>query len=211
LVPYDKEEYGYVTTKNFDLQVPQNRSVIFSKVSWEGDHFSVYGQLHAADVSSTRPMPPVPFVGFFPITLQGNPFLSPEAQMAFFNTPEVMFGGATQGVDFDGDGIPNVMPFFIGKWMEGLGETRWQVQNDMLQVNLGFEWDLNDSWGLSGKVNQGEITYDSKIGPGVVRERGHCYQVPLTRLVKHAWTRVMDVCLTTYLALIKLRKLRKIL
>ena len=171
LVPYDKEEYGYVTTKNFDLQVPQNRSVIFSKVSWEGDNFAVYGQLHAADVSSTRPMPPVPFAGIYPMTLQGNPFLSAEAQMAFFNTPEVMFLGASMGVDFEGDGIPNVMPFFIGKWMEGLGETRWQVQNDMLQVNLGFEWDLNDSWGLSGKVNQGEITYDSEIGPGVVTER----------------------------------------
>ena len=170
-VPYDQEAYGYVTTKNFDLQVPQKRVVVFSKATWDGDSYSVHGQVHAADVSSTRPMPPVPYFGFQPITLQGNPFLSPQAQMAFFNTPEVIFGGAQMGVDIDGDGIPNFMPFGVGKWLEGLGETRWQVANDMLQVNLGFEWDLNDSWGLTGKVNWGEITYDSKIGPAVIRAR----------------------------------------
>ena len=58
-VPYDQEAYGYVTTKNFDLQVPQKRVVVFSKATWDGDSYSVYGQVHAADVSSTRPMPPV--------------------------------------------------------------------------------------------------------------------------------------------------------
>ena len=171
LVPYDQQAYGFVTTKHFDLQVPQNRKVIYSKLSWEGDGFSVYGQLHAADVSSTRPMPPVPFGGIKPITLQGNPFLSEAAETAFLSTPEVMFLGPQMGMDLDGDGIPNIMPFFVGKWMEGLGETRFSIENEMLQVNLGFDWDISDNWGLQGKLNRGEIVYDAQIGPGVIVER----------------------------------------
>lgn len=171
LVPYDQEEYGFVTTKHFDLQVPQNRKIIFSKLSWEGDGFSIYGQLHAADVSSTRPMPPVPYTFINPITVQGNPFLSEAAETAFLSTPEVMFLGPQMGMDLDGDGIPNIMPFFVGKWMEGLGETRFSVENEMLQVNLGFDWDISDNWGLQGKLNRGEIVYDAQIGPGVIVER----------------------------------------
>lgn len=167
LVPYDQEEYGFVTTKHFDLQVPQNRKVVFSKLRWDAENFSAFAQLHAADVSSTRPMPPVPFFGILPLTLQGNPFLSEAAQQTLLSTPDVMFFGPQMGFDLDGDGITNVMPLFVGKWLEGLGETRWEVENEMVQLNLGFDWSINDSWGLQGNFNRGDIVYDSLIGPAV--------------------------------------------
>lgn len=178
ITPYDQGQYGFVTTKHFDLQVPQRRNVIFSKVSWEGDRLSAYGQLHGADVSSIRPMPPVPYFGLNPTLIQNNPFLSADAESAFLNTPEAFFLGPQIGQDLDGDGLPNIMPFFLGKWLEGLGETRWQVENEMFQVNLGFDWDISNSWGLQGTLNRGNIEYDSRIGPAVVRERMQQALVP---------------------------------
>jgi iron complex outermembrane receptor protein len=167
LVPYDREEYGFITTEHFDLQVPQNRKVIFSKLRWDAENFSAFAQLHAADVSSTRPMPPVPFAEITPLTLQGNPFLSQAAQQTLLSTPDVFFFGPVAGIDLDGDGITNVMPLVVAKWLEGLGETRWEVENEMLQLNLGFDWSINDSWGLQGNFNRGDIVYDSLITPAV--------------------------------------------
>lgn len=171
ITAYDQDQYGFVTTNHFDLQVPQRRDVVFSKLTWDGDRVSAYAQVHAASVSSTRPMPPVPFFGINPQLIQNNPFLTADAEAAFSNTPEVTFLGPQLGVDFDADGVPDIMPFFVFKWLEGLGETRWRVENEMLQVNLGFEWDVSDSWGLKGTLNRGNIEYDSQIGPAVVTER----------------------------------------
>lgn len=178
ITPYDQDQYGFVTTNHLDLQLPQRRNILFSKLSYEKDRFSLNAQIHVADVASTRPMPPVPFFGIHPQLIQNNPFLSADDEEALLATPEVSFLGSQLGIDFDGDGMPNMMPFFLFKWLEGLGETRWQVENEMVQANLGFEWDISDNWGLSGTLNRGDIEYDSKIGPAVVTQKMQQALVP---------------------------------
>ena len=164
LQPYDLETYGFVTPNHFDLQVPQEREIIFSKVRWSADSFEVFGQVHMANVSSTRPMPPPPVFNIFFMPIQGNPFLSPQDQQVIGTMPGAQF----LGQDFDGDGIANIGPVGIGRWFLDLGETEWEVENEMLQLNLGFTADINDSWGIEGRFSHGSVDYDAKIGPGVV-------------------------------------------
>ena len=164
LQPYDRETYGFVTPNHFDLQVPQEREILFSKARWSADAFELFGQVHLANVSSTRPMPPPPVMDMFFMPIQGNPFLSPRDQMVIGTTPGAQF----LGQDFDGDGIANIGPVGIGRWFLDLGETKWEIENEMLQINLGFTADLNDSWGIEGRVSHGSVNYDAKIGPGVV-------------------------------------------
>jgi iron complex outermembrane receptor protein len=164
LQPLDPTTYGFVTPNHFDLQVPQEREILFSKVKWSGDSFEVFGQVHASNVESTRPMPPPPVFDMFFMPIQGNPFLSPQDQAIIGTMPGAQF----LGQDFDGDGIANIGPVGIGRWFLDLGETQWQVENEMLQVNLGFSLDLTPSWGIAGNVSHGSIDYDALIGPGVV-------------------------------------------
>ena len=121
LQPFDSQTYGFVTPNHFDLQVPQEREILFSKVRWSADAFELFGQVHLANVSSTRPMPPPPVFDMFFMPIQGNPFLSPQDQMVIGMTPAPQF----LGQDFDGDGIANIGPVGIGRWFLDLGETQW--------------------------------------------------------------------------------------
>lgn len=164
LQPWDPQTYGFVTPNHFDLQVPQDREILFSKMKWSGDSFEIFGQIHASNVESTRPMPPPAIFDMFFMPIQGNPFLSPQDQVTIGTMP----GPQYFGQDFDGDGIANVGPVGIGRWFLDLGETQWRIENEMLQVNLGFTLDINDSWGLEGRISHGSVDYDAEIGPGVV-------------------------------------------
>ena len=164
LQPWDPQTYGFVTPTHFDLQVPQNRQILFSKAKWSADSFELFGQVHASRVDSTRPMPPPVIFNMFFMPIQGNPFLSPQDQMVIGTMP----GPQYWGQDFDGDGIANIGPVGIGRWFLDLGETKWQIENEMLQVNLGFSADLNASWGIEGRFSHGSVDYDAEIGPGVV-------------------------------------------
>lgn len=161
---FDPTTYGFVTPNHFDLQVPQEREILFSKAKWSGDSFEVTGQIHASNVESTRPMPPPPVFDMFFMPIQGNPFLSPQDQAIIGTMPGPQFFGQ----DFDGDGIANMGPVGIGRWFLDLGETQWRIENEMLQVNLGFTLDINPSWGLEGRISHGSVDYDAEIGPGVV-------------------------------------------
>ena len=152
-----------VTPNHFDLQVPQEREILFSNARWSADAFELFGQVHLANVSSTRPMPPPPVMDMFFMPIQGNPFLSPQDQMVIGMTPGAQF----LGQDFDGDGIANIGPVGIGRWFLDLRD-QGEIENEMLQVNLGFTADLNDSWGIEGRVSYGSVDYDAQIGPGVV-------------------------------------------
>ena len=73
-------------------------------------------------------------------------FLSPQDQAIIGTMPGPQFFGQ----DFDGDGIINMGPVGVGRWFLDLGETQWRIENEMLQVNLGFTLDVNPSWGLEG-------------------------------------------------------------
>ena len=134
LQQFDPTTYGFVTPNHFDLQVPQEREILFSKVKWSGDSFEVTGQIHASNVESTRPMPPPPVFNMFFMPIQGNPFLSTQDQAIIGTMPGPQFFGQ----DFDGDGIANIGPVGIGRWFLDLGETQWRIENEMLQVNLGL-------------------------------------------------------------------------
>ena len=73
--------------------------------------------------------------------IQGEPVPVSRDQMVIGTTPGAQF----LGQDFDGDGIANIGPVGIGRWFLDLRRDQGEIENEMLQINLGFTADPNDS------------------------------------------------------------------
>ena len=155
--PYSPED-GYNMASEMMLQIPQERQVLFSRLSWEGEGYSLAAQVHYADSdSSTTQAPswvaPWNLGGPVPVTIEGNPFLSDQAVQTLAMDPFVQ----AFGMDFNQNGIPDVSNVFIGRVFEENGPTTWQQQYELTQIKLDAEIAVGDFWLLQGTLNAGRV------------------------------------------------------
>lgn len=159
--PFNPVTEGFDPTEQFMLQVPQEREVLFSKARWDGDRFSIFGQIHLANTDTTRSFLPVPVFpntlgGPVPITLENNPFITEQGQQTLASDPLIqMFG-----LDFNDNGIPDIANVFLGRVFEEFGPAEWTTDYEMRQYQLEGSFDLNDYWSVTAYVNSGEINAD---------------------------------------------------
>lgn len=162
--PYNPVTQGFDPTPDFLLQIPQEREVLFSRVRWEGDRFSLFGQIHAADTYTLRsfvapPVGPNNLGGPVPITLENNPFISEQGINTLASDPFVQFFGA----DFNGNGIPDIANVFFGRTMAEFGPASQLTDYEFRQYQLGGVFDLDDYWSIDAYVNTGTVKSDLTI------------------------------------------------
>ena len=166
LLPFNRAEHGSNPAEALMLQLPQEREVVFGKTYWQGDNFELRGQIHLANSLLERSQGPVTFSwsdfrGPVGITLEGNPFLSPAAIQVLGSNPVVR----NFGLDFDGNGIPNIANVFLGRTLTELGPTKWDQDYSLQQFEFGLTYELSDMWSFDAFANFGEIELDWLADP----------------------------------------------
>ncbi len=151
----DNDFYNYAPV-NF-LQLPQERFTITSLGSYEiNNHVEVYARGSFSQNRVDSQLAPTPIfapVGgeSTPFSLDGNPFLTPQAQ-------QLISDAIGSGVDTDGDGIDDTaVPagFNLRRRLEEVGPRVTSDINDVFQITLGARGDINDTWSYDAYFQEG--------------------------------------------------------
>ncbi len=139
--------YNYAPV-NF-LQLPQERFTITALGSYEiNDKIEIYSRASFAQNRVDSELAPTPIFQFSQISLDGNPFLTPNAQ-------NVLSSAYGDGVDTDGDGIDDTATGFFGRRLEEVGPRQTQDINDAFQITIGLRGDLTDTWSYDAYFQEG--------------------------------------------------------
>jgi len=138
------------------LQLPQERLQINGMAHYDvNDSFRVKASGFMANNTVPQQLAPTPI--FEPrgttaqISLDGNPFLTPEAQ-------QIISDGAGSGVDTDGDGIDDEFTqgaFGIRRRLVEVGPRIAENEFTTFQINLGGELQMSDTWVFDLNMSEG--------------------------------------------------------
>ncbi|XOV79076.1 MAG: TonB-dependent receptor domain-containing protein [Aestuariibacter sp.] len=135
------------------IQLPQERHQITALGKYEiTENAEIYARAMFTDSFVPQQLAPTPFYSTIQFNLDGNPWLTPEAQASL--TP--ILG---DGVDTDGDGIDDTGTGFIGRRMDEVGPRR--------SVDTFQSFSLLT--GIRGAIGDSNWTYDVYYQTGKVQ------------------------------------------
>ncbi|GAA6168863.1 TonB-dependent receptor [Sessilibacter corallicola] len=147
------------------LQLPQERYQATALGHFDiNEKTTAYGRLMFTSSSVPAQLAPTPAFVTSTFTLDGNPFITPEAQQvlsdAIGDTVTTGEGDAavTDLVDSDGDGIADTATALVRRRLLEVGPRFSDDDFTSYQFQFGFRGDLAASW-----------TYDAYVSQGVVR------------------------------------------
>ncbi|VEL96149.1 TonB-dependent receptor-like protein [Alteromonas sp. 76-1] len=134
------------------IQVPQERHQISALGHYEiSDTMEVYGSAMFTDSSVPTQLAPTPIFQTSTFTLDGNPFISPEAQ-------QIISDGIGLGVDTDGDGIDDEGSALLRRRLEEVGNRRSEDSFTSYQLQAGLRGFFGDSsWGYDVYYQTGTV------------------------------------------------------
>lgn len=135
------------------IQLPQERHQATALGSYEISETSeLYGRVMFTDSRVPSQLAPTPIFQTSTFTLDGNPFISPEAQ-------QIISDGIGLGVDTDGDGVDDEARALVRRRLEEVGPRRSEDAFTSFQFQVGIRGDIGDSpwfydaYYQTGKVN----------------------------------------------------------
>lgn len=135
------------------IQLPQERHQATALGSYEiSDTSELYGRVMFTDSRVPSQLAPTPIFQTSTFTLDGNPFITPEAQ-------QIISDGIGLGVDTDGDGVDDEARALVRRRLEEVGPRRSEDAFTSFQFQVGIRGDIGDSpwfydaYYQTGKVN----------------------------------------------------------
>ena len=139
--------YNYAPV-NF-LQLPQERFTISTSANYEvNEHAEVFMEARFANNTVPSELAPTPaFVGTN-WTLDGNPFITPEAQ-------QVLSDAIGSGVDTDGDGIDDEASALLRRRLVEVGPRSGTDRRNTFQLVGGIRGAITDTWDYEASFSAG--------------------------------------------------------
>jgi outer membrane receptor protein involved in Fe transport len=135
------------------IQLPQERHQATALGSYEiSENSELYGRAMFTDSRVPSQLAPTPIFQTSAFTLDGNPFITPEAQ-------QIISDAIGTGVDTDGDGIDDEGSALLRRRLEEVGPRRSEDAFTSFQFQVGIRGDIGDSpwfydaYYQTGKVN----------------------------------------------------------
>ncbi|GGF72698.1 TonB-dependent receptor domain-containing protein [Alteromonas lipolytica] len=134
------------------IQLPQERHQFSALGHYEvTDNMEVYGSAMFTDSNVPSQLAPTPIFQTSTFTLDGNPFISPEAQ-------QIISGAIGLGVDTDGDGIDDEGRALLRRRLEEVGPRRSEDTFTSFQVMGGVRGFFGDSsWSYDVYYQTGRV------------------------------------------------------
>lgn len=151
------DDYNYAPS-NF-LQLPQKRYQISSLGHYElSDNLELYGRAMYTNSRVPSQLAPTPIAQTARFTLDGNPFLTPEAQQVLSDSLGVR-DAAGNIIDSNGNGIADEASGLIRRRMEEVGPRFSDDHRQSFQLTTGLRGFLPDSnWGYDVYYQHGQVT-----------------------------------------------------
>ena len=160
----DNDFYNYAP-ENF-IQLPQERLQLNAMADYDiNENVTVYASAFMANNEVPQQLAPTPI--FEPrgtteqISLDGNPFITPDAQ-------QIISDSIGSGVDTDGDGIDDtfdVGAFGVRRRLEEVGPRISDDEFVAYQFTTGIRFDISDSWGADVYFAEGRVNNtNSQLG-----------------------------------------------
>ena len=135
------------------IQLPQERHQATALGSYEiSENSELYGRVMFTDSRVPSQLAPTPIFQTSSFTLDGNPFITPQAQ-------QIISDAIGTGVDTDGDGIDDEGRALLRRRLEEVGPRRSEDAFTSFQFQVGIRGDIGDSpwfydaYYQTGKVN----------------------------------------------------------
>ena len=134
------------------IQLPQERHQATVLGRYEiSDTAELYGRIMFTDSRVPSQLAPTPIFQTSTFTLDGNPFITPEAQ-------QIISDGIGLGVDTDGDGIDDEARALVRRRLEEVGPRRSEDAFTSFQFKGGIRGDIGDSgWYYDAYYQTGKV------------------------------------------------------
>ncbi|MEO0817181.1 MAG: TonB-dependent receptor [Pseudomonadota bacterium] len=164
---FDNDFYNYAPV-NY-IQLPQERFQLNAKTDYDiNEDITVYASALYANNDVPQQLAPTPiFQSGTTFSLDGNPFITPDAQA-------IISAEIGDGVDTDGDGIDDtatVGGFGIRRRMEEVGNRRSEDEFSAFQVQAGITVDLTNTWTLDAYFQEGRVKNTTSQLGNINRDR----------------------------------------
>ena len=154
--PYDGSTDAYNYAPVNYIQIPQERIQINGKTDYDvTDKLTLFATGLYANNSVPQQLAATPIFeprgGTIQVSLDGNPFIAPEAQ-------QTISDAIGSGVDTDGDGIDDEFTagaFGIRRRLLEVGPRIANNDFSTFQVELGAEYELSDNWSADISFSEG--------------------------------------------------------
>ena len=148
------------------LQLPQERHQLTGLGHFEiNEYVEVYGRALFTDSRVPQQLAPTPIFQTATFTLDGNPFISPEAQ-------QVISDAIGDGIDTDGDGIADTATSLLRRRMQEVGFRRNETSFTSYQFLTGIRGAVGDSdWYYDAYYSTGKVTNSAAQLGNINRDR----------------------------------------
>ncbi len=160
----DNDFYNYAP-ENY-IQLPQTRYQASAIGHFQvNDSAEVYGRAMYTNSQVPQQLAPTPIFQTATFTLDGNPFLTENAQ-------QVLTAAHGDGVDTDGDGIDDTGTAFLRRRMEEVGPRIADSDFNSFQLQAGVRGDIGAStWSYDAFAQQGIVTATETQRGNIDRQR----------------------------------------
>jgi len=148
------------------IQLPQERNQITSLLNYDlTDTVEVYANLFLTTSEVPQQLAPTPIFQTASFTLDGSPFITPQAQ-------QIISDAIGEGVDTDGDGIDDTGRALLRRRLEEVGPRVAQSDFTSYSVVTGIRGDFGSSgWGYDAYYQTGNSKLDLTQLGNVNRDR----------------------------------------
>lgn len=147
------------------IQLPQTRYQSTALGTFQAtDNVEIYGRAMYTYSKVPQQLAPTPIFQTSTFTLDGSPFLTPQAQ-------QVLSDALGDGVDTDGDGIDDTATAFLRRRLLEVGPRVSDDTFTAFQVQVGAKGNVTDSWTYDAYVQRGSVVNSSIQLGNVNRDR----------------------------------------
>jgi outer membrane receptor protein involved in Fe transport len=161
----DTNDFYNYAPSNY-IQLPQERHQITALGHYDlSDNMTIYGRGMFTDSNVPQQLAPTPIFQTSSFTLDGNPYITPEAQ-------QIISDGIGEGVDTDGDGIDDTGSALLRRRLAEVGPRRSEDSYNLFQIQAGIKGYFGDSnWTYDAYYQTGKVTNTSAQLGNVNRAR----------------------------------------
>ena len=147
------------------IQLPQTRYQATALASFElTENLEVYSKVLYTSSSVPQQLAPTPIFQTSEFTIDGSPFLTPEAQ-------QVLSDGIGSGIDTDGDGIDDTGSALLRRRLVEVGLRVSDSKFNSFQFQVGAKGAITDSWSYDVYYQIGQVdSIETQLG-NVNRDR----------------------------------------
>ena len=148
------------------IQLPQERHQMTALGQYEvSESLELYGRALFTDSRVPQQLAPTPIFQTSTFTVDGSPFITPEAQ-------QILSDSIGDGVDTDGDGIDDTATALVRRRLEEVGPRRVEETFSSYQFQVGLRGAIGDSsWTYDAYYQTGKVTNTTIQEGNVNRDR----------------------------------------